>query len=101
MAQSIGPGRMVLPSRYRDPEAIGRGATGRIFRAFDASLGRVVAIKVLDDAYADDAATRARFRREALAAARLSAEPHTVIIFDVGEHSGRPFIVMEYLPHGS
>jgi hypothetical protein len=44
---------------------------------------------------------RGRFKREALAAARLSGAPSTVTIFDVGEHDSTPFIVMEYLPGGS
>jgi tetratricopeptide (TPR) repeat protein len=44
---------------------------------------------------------RQRFTREALAAARLSGEPNAVTIFDVGEHAGRPYIVMEYLGGGS
>src|SRR4051794_41846640 len=74
---------------------------GDIYRATDAVLGRDVAIKILTDRYAQDTSVRARFTREALAAARLSGEPHTVTIFDVGEHERRPFIVMEYLPGGS
>ena len=53
-------------------------------------LGRVVAIKVLAERYAQDESVRERFTREALAAARLSGEPNTVTIFDVGEHDGRP-----------
>ena len=74
---------------------------GEVFRAEDADLGRVVAVKLLSDHYADNEATRGRFTREALAAARLSNAPSTVTIFDVGEHGGRPYIVMEYLPGGS
>jgi serine/threonine-protein kinase len=56
---------------------------------------------VLADRYADDESVRARFRREALAAARLSGNAHIVTIFDVGEHRGRPMIVMEYMDGGS
>src|SRR5437762_10807 len=74
---------------------------GDIYRATDAVLGRDVAIKILTDRYAQDTSVRERFTREALAAARLSGEPHTVTIFDVGEHQGRPYIVMEYLGGGS
>jgi serine/threonine-protein kinase len=74
---------------------------GRVFHACDAELRRDVAVKVLADRYADDEAIRARFRREALAAARLSRHPNIVTIFDVAEHQGRPMIVMEYLEGGS
>jgi serine/threonine-protein kinase len=91
----------ILPPRYRGPQVIGRGGMGDIYRATDSALGRAVAIKVLADRYAQDDAVRERFTREALAAARLSTEPNTVTIFDVGEHNGRPYIVMEYLGGGS
>jgi predicted Ser/Thr protein kinase/tetratricopeptide (TPR) repeat protein len=91
----------LLPDRYRDPEPIGHGGMGEIFCAQDTVLGRTVAIKMLAERYAADEAVRGRFTREALAAARLSGEPHTVTIFDVGEHERRPFIVMEYLRGGS
>jgi hypothetical protein len=74
---------------------------GEIYRATDDVLGRAVAIKVLAERYAADDAVGSRFTREALAAARLSGQPNTVTIFDVGEWIGRPFIVMEYLPGGS
>jgi eukaryotic-like serine/threonine-protein kinase len=90
-----------LPRRYRDPEPIGYGGMGEIFRAQDELLGRTVAIKMLAERYALDESVRKRFTREALAAARLSGEPHTVTIFDVGEHAERPFIVMEHVPGGS
>jgi serine/threonine protein kinase len=91
----------ILPSRYRDPERIGRGGMGDIYRATDSVLGRVVAIKILSDRYAQDEPVRERFTREALSAARLSGEPNTVTIYDVGEHDDRPYIVMEYLGGGS
>ena len=91
----------ILPSRYDAPELIGQGGMGEIYRAEDELLGRTVAAKVLAKRFSADKALRGRFTREALAAARLSGEPNTVTIFDVGEHEGRPFIVMEYLRGGS
>jgi eukaryotic-like serine/threonine-protein kinase len=90
-----------LPPRYRDARPIGAGGMGEIFCATDQELGRDVALKVLAARYAQDAPLRARFEREALAAARLSGTPNIVTIFDVTEHAGRPIIVMEYLPGGS
>ena len=74
---------------------------GEIFLARDGELGRDVAIKVLAARYAADESLRARFNREALAAARLSGNPNIVTIFDVAEHEGRPLIVMEYMAGGS
>jgi eukaryotic-like serine/threonine-protein kinase len=91
----------LLPPRYHDPKRIGHGGMGEIYSALDESLGRQVAIKVLADRFAEDDAVRRRFMREALAAARLSGEPNTVTIFDVGEWNERPFIVMEYLSGGT
>jgi len=74
---------------------------GEIFRATDTTLGRAVAVKVLDERHAQDASVRERFTREALAVARLSGNPNIVTIYDVGVHRERPFIVMEYLAGGS
>jgi eukaryotic-like serine/threonine-protein kinase len=91
----------LLPDRYRNPERVGQGGMGEIYRAEDTVLGRTVAVKMLAERYAADDAVRERFTREGLAAARLSGEPHTVTIFDVGEHEERPFIVMEFLRGGS
>jgi eukaryotic-like serine/threonine-protein kinase len=90
-----------LPPRYLDPERIASGGMGDVFLATDELLGRRVAVKVLADRYAWDEGIRQRFTREARAAARLSGEPGAVTIFDVGEWSGRPYIVMEHLPGGS
>jgi len=91
----------ILPPRYHDAERIGHGGMGDIYRATDSVLGREVAVKILADRYAQDKPVRERFTREALAAARLSGEPNIVTIFDVGEHNGRPYIVMEHLGGGS
>jgi tRNA A-37 threonylcarbamoyl transferase component Bud32 len=90
-----------LPKRYRSPERIASGGMGEVYKAEDADLARIVAVKLLSSRFADDDAIRGRFTREALAVARLSQAPSTVTIFDVGEHEGRPYIVMEYLPGGS
>ena len=91
----------ILPGRYEKPRLIGRGGMGEIYLARDRMLGRTVAVKVLAERLAEEKELRERFRREALTAARLSGEPHVVTIFDVGEHDGRPFTVMEYLPGGT
>src|SRR6478736_835542 len=90
-----------LPARYRDPRPVGRGGMADIYRATDADLGRSVAVKVLAQHCAEDDDIRERFLREARAAARLSGDPHTVTIYDVGESDGLPYLVMEYLPGGS
>ena len=74
---------------------------GEVYRATDSVLGRTVAVKLLSDRYAREEDARARFRREATAAARLSSAPNVVTVFDVAEHRGRPLIVMEYLEGGT
>ena len=91
----------LLPPRYHSPRRIGHGAMGDIYLATDETLGREVVIKLLSDRYAADVGIRERFKREALAAARLSGELGAITIFDVGEWENRPFIVMEYLSGGS
>jgi serine/threonine-protein kinase len=94
-------GTSTLPPRYRSSRLIGHGAMGEIYLATDETLSREVVVKVLSDRYAADEAIRERFKREGLAAARLSGESGAVTIFDVGEWHGRPFLVMEHLGGGS
>ena len=91
----------MLPERYAAPVLVSHGGMGEVYRATDSVLERTVAVKLLSDRYASQEDARARFRREALAAARLSAAPNVVTVFDVAEHDGRPLIVMEYLEGGS
>jgi eukaryotic-like serine/threonine-protein kinase len=74
---------------------------GEVYRATDSVLERKVAVKLLSERHAREPEVRARFRREALAAARLSGTPHVITVFDVGEHGEQPYIVMEYLDGGS
>jgi eukaryotic-like serine/threonine-protein kinase len=82
--------------RYEVIERIGRGAMGVVYRARDEAMGRDVALKVLMADLEDDPDVRARFLREAEAAASLS-HPNIITIFDVGEDNDRFFIVMELL----
>jgi serine/threonine-protein kinase len=84
--------------RYRLERELGHGGMATVYRARDEELGRPVAIKLLAENLADDAAFRARFLREARLAARLS-HPNLVGVYDAGEaEDGRPFIVMELVP---
>jgi serine/threonine-protein kinase len=76
---------------------LGRGGMAVVYLAADRELGRQVAVKVLGDGFSADEALRARFRREARVAARLS-HPNVVRIYDVGEDGGALFIVMELVP---
>jgi serine/threonine-protein kinase len=90
-----------LPERYRVDRHVANGGMAAVWLAQDTVLGRPVAVKLLAAHLAQDDGAVRRFMREARAAATLSSHPNVVTIFDVGEHAGRPFIVMEYLPGGS
>jgi hypothetical protein len=69
---------------------------GVVFQAFDAALRRVVAVKFLSPRLAVSPLARARFTREAQAAAAIN-DPHVVTIHAIGEHEGLPYLVMEYV----
>ncbi|WOQ69690.1 Stk1 family PASTA domain-containing Ser/Thr kinase [Microbacterium limosum] len=93
----------VLSGRYRVDDLIGRGGMASVYRGFDLTLGRTVAIKILKRELADDTGFRTRFRLEAQAASRM-ANPTIVRVYDAGEDdetdaSGAvhtvPYIVME------
>ena len=72
-----------------------------VWEAQDEVLGRAVAVKVLASHLSEDDRARRRFEREARAAAGLSSHPHVVTIYDVGEHDGRAFMVMELMSGGT
>ncbi|MDQ1349212.1 MAG: eukaryotic-like serine/threonine-protein kinase, partial [Acidobacteriota bacterium] len=81
---------------YEISGAIGAGGMGEVYRARDTRLDRSVAIKVLPPALTASAERRARFEREARSLAALS-HPRICTLFDVGEHHGSTFLVMEHL----
>jgi serine/threonine protein kinase len=83
--------------KYEIVEELGRGGMGVVYKAYDASLEREVALKVIQQIALDVADTKARFYREARMAARLSHDA-IAVIYEIGEDAGVPFIAMEYLP---
>jgi serine/threonine-protein kinase len=87
---------MQLSGRYRLDAQIGAGGMSTVYRAFDQTLERQVAIKLMHREIASDSDQLERFRREARAVAQLS-HPHIVGVIDAGEDEGRPYIVFEYV----
>jgi len=83
-----------LGGRYRLLELLGQGGMATIYRANDAQLGRDVAVKLLRPQYGRDPDFLARFRDEARSVAQLS-HPNIVAVFDYGEDTSGPYIVME------
>ncbi len=90
-----------MPGTGGDPNGVrsvlGRGGMGVVLLAFDAPLGRLVALKVLAPHLAASPAARRRFAREGRAVAGVSHE-NIVAVYGVDEVGGLPFLVMEYVP---
>lgn len=78
---------------YELRELLGRGGMGEVYRAFDTVKGRMVALKILREEFAQDERFRMRFLRESHAAAMLQ-EPHVIPIHDWGEIDGNLYIDM-------
>ena len=101
------PGQSPIPARvgkYRIDGIIGRGAVGIVYKGFDETIGRPLAIKTLRvDAIADPAhheAVLKRFGQEARSAGQC-LHPNIVTVFDYVEQDGAPYIVMEYVDAGT
>lgn len=86
----------VIAGRYELEELVGSGGMSSVFCARDRQLERKVAIKILDQRYADEDEYVERFRREARAVARLT-HPNIVTVIDRGVDEGRQFIVFEFV----
>lgn len=108
LAPAPGPKKNYRPSQvplaqvpgYEVLEELGRGGMGVVFKAKQTQLGRLVALKMILSEMGSDPEKHRRFRLEAEAAARIR-HPNIVQIHDVGEHEGRPFLVLEYIDGGS
>ena len=85
-----------LSGRYETGQRLGSGGMSNVYQATDLILERTVAVKVLADHLSDDERFVARFKREALAVAKL-IHPNIVQVYDTGVDEGRHYIVMEYV----
>ncbi len=85
-----------MVSHYRIIEKIGAGGMGEVYLAKDTELDRKVALKFLPHQLCQDEDCRARFKREAQAAAKLS-HPNIIHIYEVSEYGGHPFFAMEHV----
>jgi uncharacterized protein (TIGR03067 family) len=92
------PGQLGTLAHYEIIDLIGRGGMGVVFKAFDRTLNRIVAVKVMAPELAVNGTARERFRREAQAAAAVSHE-QVITIHAVEEAKGLPYLVMQYI-HG-
>src|SRR5260370_35695418 len=81
---------------YEILSLLGAGGMGEVYRARDTRLDRTVAIKVISDHLSAKPQLRERFEREARAVSRLN-HPHICTLYDVGQHEGADYLVMEYL----
>ena len=85
-----------LSGRYELEDRLGSGGMSNVYRATDRILERTVAVKILAEHLSDDERFVARFRREALAVAKL-IHPNIVQVYDTGVDQDRHYIVMEYV----
>ncbi len=86
----------LISDRYQLADRLGSGGMSSVYKATDRVLERTVAVKILAEHLSDDDKFVARFRREALAVAKL-IHPHIVQVYDTGVDEGRHYIVMEYV----
>ena len=95
---NIQPGQMLGP--YRIINQIGKGGMATVYKAYQASVDRYVAIKVLPSQLAESREFATRFQQEARIIAKLE-HPHILPVFDYGESDGVSYFVMRYLEAGT
>jgi serine/threonine-protein kinase len=86
--------------KYRILSVIGRGGMGVVYRAEDPNIGRQVAIKTVTEGLASDARVLQRIKDEARQVGNLRHD-NIIVIYEVGQHEGYPYIVMEYVEGNS
>jgi predicted Ser/Thr protein kinase len=86
----------ILAERFRIVAALGKGGMGEVYRADDLRVGQPVALKFLPESSIADADQLARFQKE-IRLARQVSHPNICRVYDVAEHDGQPFLIMEYI----
>jgi serine/threonine protein kinase len=97
-SMKLAPGVQVGP--YQIVEQVGRGGMATVFKAYQPALERMVALKVLPEVLAEDPQFRERFRREAVAIAKLR-HPNILAVFDHGDFEDQLYIVTEFVEGGT
>src|SRR3954462_3140032 len=82
--------------KYDVVEVLGKGGMGIVYKATDSRIGRMVAIKMMTGGFAENPDLLKRFYREAKSTGMLQ-HPNIVIVYELGEHDGNPYLVMEFL----
>jgi predicted Ser/Thr protein kinase len=93
---------MRVPARFANfvlLEQLGKGGMGAVYKAYDETLGRTIALKVMQQSIGQDRAFVEQFLQEARALAAIN-NPHIVQIYSYGEENGQPYIVMELVDGG-
>src|SRR5437763_10134607 len=92
----MGASRLTKIGKYEVLDVIGRGGMGVVYKAVDPAIGRLVAIKMITAAIGDDPDLLKRFFREAQSTGSLQ-HPNIVTVYELGDHNGNPYLVMEFL----
>src|SRR6476660_201041 len=82
--------------KYDVTDKLGEGGMGVVYKGIDPGIGRPVAIKMMTGGFAENPDLLKRFQREAQSAGTLQ-HPNIVIVYDLGDQDGNPYLVMEYL----